>query len=182
MPGLVEFGSHGYFVMASLTTDRDEHVIPLPSPMVKSVTWVVRILLGFVFLFSSAGKIADPAAFAAIVNNYQLLSPKLVLATAVVLPWIEALCGLALVFGRFEKGRCTAGEPDDGRFYRTHPLQWLSRIEHRLRLFFAGGQSAIEYRREHAAQSVNSGSRGMGPFFLETPADNAGSMIRARSG
>jgi uncharacterized membrane protein YphA (DoxX/SURF4 family) len=72
--------------------------------MVRKLTWVIRILLGFVFLFSSASKIADPAAFAAIVNNYQLLSPKLVLATALVLPWIEALCGLALVFGRFENG------------------------------------------------------------------------------
>ena len=87
-----------------MITDRDEHVRPFPSPVVRSVTWVVRILLGSVFLFSSAGKIADPAAFAAIVNNYQLLSPELVFATAVVLPWIEALCGLALVFGRFENG------------------------------------------------------------------------------
>ena len=33
----------------------------------------------------------DPAAFAAIVTNYQLLSPPLVSATAVVLPWIEAV-------------------------------------------------------------------------------------------
>jgi len=65
---------------------------------------VVRTLLGIIFLYSSVGKIANPDAFAAIVNNYQLLSPPLVLATAVGLPWIEALCGLALVVGRFEEG------------------------------------------------------------------------------
>ena len=77
---------------------------PRPSAAVKNVTVVVRIALGAIFMFSCAGKIADPAAFAAIVTNYQLLPPPLVSATAVVFPWIEAVCGLALVFGRIEKG------------------------------------------------------------------------------
>ena len=77
---------------------------PHPSAIVKNVTVVIRIALGAVFLFSCAGKIAAPAAFAAIVTSYQLLPPPLVSATAVVFPWIEAVCGLALVFGRLEKG------------------------------------------------------------------------------
>lgn len=77
---------------------------PLPSSTAKQVTVVVRIVLGIVFLFSCAAKIADPSAFAAIVSNYQLLPPALVWATAVIFPWIEAVCGLALIFGRFEKG------------------------------------------------------------------------------
>jgi uncharacterized membrane protein YphA (DoxX/SURF4 family) len=77
---------------------------PEPSTVVKAVTVVVRIALGAIFLFSCAGKIADPAAFAAIVTNYQLLPAPLVSATAVVFPWIEAMCGLALVVGRLEKG------------------------------------------------------------------------------
>lgn len=77
---------------------------PHPSAVVKNVTVVIRIALGAVFLFSCVGKIADPTAFAAIVTNYQLLPPPLVSATAVVFPWIEAVCGLALVFGRLEKG------------------------------------------------------------------------------
>ena len=75
-----------------------------PSAVVENVTFVVRIALGAIFLFSCAGKIADPEAFAAIVTNYQLLPPSLVSATAVVFPWVEAVCGVALVFGRFEKG------------------------------------------------------------------------------
>jgi len=64
----------------------------------------IRIGLGGVFLFSSAGKIVDPHAFMEIVAQYRLLPPTLVWATAVFLPWIEALCGLALVSGRFVKG------------------------------------------------------------------------------
>jgi len=105
MSGLVEFGSHVYYpAMDSFTSNRNEHERPVPSTAAGNITRVVRILLGAVFLFSSAGKIADPAAFAAIVTNYQLLSPELVWATSLFFPWIEAVCGIALVFGRFENG------------------------------------------------------------------------------
>jgi uncharacterized membrane protein YphA (DoxX/SURF4 family) len=79
-------------------------VKPLPPAAISTATIIVRLLLGAIFLFSSAGKIADPEAFAAIVTNYRLLPPQLVWATAVIFPWIEATCGLALVLGRFEKG------------------------------------------------------------------------------
>lgn len=77
---------------------------PEPSTVVKNVTVVIRIALGTIFLYSCVGKIADPTAFVAIVTNYQLLPPPLVSATAVIFPWIEAVCGLALVIGRLEKG------------------------------------------------------------------------------
>lgn len=70
----------------------------------KKLTVCVRIGLGAVFLVSSMAKIADPSAFAAIVANYQLVNPPLATLTAIILPWIEALCGVALVFGRYEKG------------------------------------------------------------------------------
>jgi uncharacterized membrane protein YphA (DoxX/SURF4 family) len=74
---------------------------------VVAVGWLAiatRIALGCVFLLSSAGKIANPDAFAVIVANYQLLPTQLVWATAVVLPWIEAVCGLALIAGRYQRG------------------------------------------------------------------------------
>jgi uncharacterized membrane protein YphA (DoxX/SURF4 family) len=68
------------------------------------ITIGIRIGLGAIFLFSSMAKITNPAAFAAIVANYQFVNQPLVTLTAVILPWIEALCGVALVFGRYEKG------------------------------------------------------------------------------
>lgn len=105
MPGLAECSSYAYFAkLAPLTAAQGENVRRIPSTVVNKITIVVRMALGAVFLFSSAGKIADPAAFAVIVTNYQLLPPVLVSATAVVFPWIEVICGLSLVFGRFEKG------------------------------------------------------------------------------
>jgi uncharacterized membrane protein YphA (DoxX/SURF4 family) len=77
-----------------------------PHP-IAAVGWLAiatRIALGSVFLLSSAGKIANPEAFAEIVANYQLLPPQLVWITAVVLPWLEAVCGLALIIGRCQRG------------------------------------------------------------------------------
>ena len=70
----------------------------------KRITVILRIVLGGVFLVSCIHKITHPAAFAAVVANYQILPPALVTATAVVFPWIEAVCGLALAFGRFDTG------------------------------------------------------------------------------
>ena len=77
---------------------------PKSTMLVNTLTVFIRIALGLLFLYSSFGKIADPNGFAAIVSNYQLLPQSLVWGTAVLLPWIEATCGLALVCGRFEKG------------------------------------------------------------------------------
>lgn len=75
-----------------------------PSAGWKTATVAIRMALGAVFLISCIDKIAAPRVFAEMVANYQILPPPLVTATAVVLPWIEALCGLALVLGRFDHG------------------------------------------------------------------------------
>lgn len=65
---------------------------------------IIRMGIGIVFLVSCAEKIKNPAAFAEIVTHYQLLPPALVTLTAVIFPWVELFCGLALVFGRFDRG------------------------------------------------------------------------------
>ena len=64
----------------------------------------LRVAFGLIFIFASLGKIADPGAFAVVIARYQLLPPELVNLTAITLPWVEALCGLALVFGVFARG------------------------------------------------------------------------------
>lgn len=65
---------------------------------------IVRIGVGSIFLISCAEKILDPVAFAQIVTGYQLLPPGWVTLAAVIFPWVELFCGLALVFGRFDQG------------------------------------------------------------------------------
>jgi uncharacterized membrane protein YphA (DoxX/SURF4 family) len=65
---------------------------------------LLRVLLGAVFIWASVPKILNPQSFADIVANYRILSPALVNPAAVILPWIEALCGVCLITGRLVRG------------------------------------------------------------------------------
>lgn len=65
---------------------------------------LLRVGLGVVFIWASWGKIEDPAAFARVVQNYQILPLALVNPTAVILPWVEALCGICLITGVLARG------------------------------------------------------------------------------
>jgi putative oxidoreductase len=68
------------------------------------VVLVLRLILGLTFLFASIDKISDPSAFAKAVSNYRLVSGSVALAVATVLPWIELLCGLAVLSGVYFRG------------------------------------------------------------------------------
>jgi uncharacterized membrane protein YphA (DoxX/SURF4 family) len=65
---------------------------------------LMRVILGCVFIFASIDKISDPQAFAASITNYKIVSGNLALLLATILPWIELLSGLGLLFGVFVRG------------------------------------------------------------------------------
>lgn len=68
--------------------------------------WVhvaLRLLVGGFFLVASLDKIADPAAFARIVYQWQVLGPVPSNLVAVILPWVEALAGALLVLGAWKR-------------------------------------------------------------------------------
>lgn len=58
-----------------------------------------RVFCGFTFLVASLDKLGEPALFARAIENYHLLPPVWVPLAAVVVPWLEFLVGLGLVFG-----------------------------------------------------------------------------------
>lgn len=60
---------------------------------------IIRIVLGFVFIFAAISKAAEPEAFAKAIYNYKLLPLFLINILAITLPWIELSAGLLLVFG-----------------------------------------------------------------------------------
>jgi uncharacterized membrane protein YphA (DoxX/SURF4 family) len=64
---------------------------------------VLRVALGGFFLYASVGKIADPAAFAKAVYQWQVTGPVLSNLVAVVLPWVEAIAGLMLIVGLWKR-------------------------------------------------------------------------------
>lgn len=59
----------------------------------------MRLLLGAIFIAASVDKIAHPAEFAEIVQNYQILPDHLINIFAVVLPWLEAILGILILCG-----------------------------------------------------------------------------------
>ena len=58
----------------------------------------IRIFIGLLFLYASVDKILYPGAFAEVVYNYRILPDEMIHFTAVVLPWLELLLGLFLIF------------------------------------------------------------------------------------
>jgi len=57
-------------------------------------------LLGLLMLWAAVSKLANPTEFLGSIYAYQLPLPHLMLQTAaVVLPWVELLCGLLLLAG-----------------------------------------------------------------------------------
>lgn len=59
---------------------------------------VARTVLAVVFLVGGWQKFRDPQVFAAALENYRLLPPRLVPAVATVLPLLEISCGVMLLF------------------------------------------------------------------------------------
>jgi len=58
-----------------------------------------QIALGLVFVIAALGKIQDPPAFAKAIWNYQLAPIWSIHPAALVLPWLELFCGIALCLG-----------------------------------------------------------------------------------
>lgn len=65
---------------------------------------VSRFLLGLVFILASIDKIYAPDAFAANIESYRLLPGLIINAVAILLPWMELLCGVFLIGGVYLRG------------------------------------------------------------------------------
>jgi uncharacterized membrane protein YphA (DoxX/SURF4 family) len=70
----------------------------------KIVLRVIAILIGALFVYAGAVKVIDPVAFARDIDNYKMLPWKVGVSLALYLPWLEILCGLALITRIFFRG------------------------------------------------------------------------------
>jgi len=64
----------------------------------------LAVLAGAVFLYAGIAKVADPLHFASDINNYQIIPWTIGVRLAFYLPWLEIICGLALIFHRLFSG------------------------------------------------------------------------------
>jgi len=81
-------------MMSGLLKFRDNEYIEL----------IVRLAVGFIFIYAALDKIIHPGQFARIVYNYHLLPGSLINLMALMLPWVEVISGIALVVGMNKKG------------------------------------------------------------------------------
>jgi uncharacterized membrane protein YphA (DoxX/SURF4 family) len=64
--------------------------------------WLIlgaRVLLGATFVLAALPKIADPPGFAKAIWNYHLVPDGALAPLALVLPWLELQCGMAMALG-----------------------------------------------------------------------------------
>ncbi len=61
--------------------------------------FLIRLVLGFIFIYAGAEKISDPEAFAISISNYRLLPVSTLNFFAITLPWIELVAGVLIIFG-----------------------------------------------------------------------------------
>jgi len=63
------------------------------------ITSVIRILLGIMFLFSGYFKILDLDSFSKVIVLYDIIPEFLAAYPAIIMPFLEVILGLFLVFG-----------------------------------------------------------------------------------
>lgn len=64
----------------------------------------LQFIIGAVFLYASYNKLFDQTGFAKSVYGYKFLPDFLINVTAIVVPSLEFIAGICLLFGLFRKG------------------------------------------------------------------------------
>ena len=70
------------------------------------ITFIPRLFIGIIFIYASYEKILDPAIFSKNINNFHLTENIIWVENliALILPWLELIIGVFLVFGLFLEG------------------------------------------------------------------------------
>jgi len=69
----------------------------------KKTLLVFRLIVGFIFIYASLDKIQHPWSFYTAIDNYRLMPSLVNQYAAVFLPWLELICGSALILGIYVK-------------------------------------------------------------------------------
>lgn len=79
-----------------------------PRLIIPPFVWrIVDLLIGGLFVYAGVIKAMDPVAFANDIDNYKTVPWMIGVRLAFYLPWLEILCGLALIARRLYLGGLT---------------------------------------------------------------------------
>jgi len=71
----------------------------------RRILWrIVALIVGGIFIYAGMIKAVDPLRFAIDIDNYKMLPWAIGVRLAFYLPWLELLCGLALILRFFYRG------------------------------------------------------------------------------
>jgi uncharacterized membrane protein YphA (DoxX/SURF4 family) len=65
---------------------------------------IFRWLVAAIFISAGISKVLNPGDFARDIDNYRMLPYLFVTIMAIILPWLEILCGIFLIIRKWEKG------------------------------------------------------------------------------
>ena len=65
---------------------------------------ISRIILGIIFIYASYNKILDPVAFSKSIHNFHVTPVAIENLAALIIPWLELIIGVFLIFGLFLEG------------------------------------------------------------------------------
>ncbi|MEW5795760.1 MAG: MauE/DoxX family redox-associated membrane protein [Candidatus Zixiibacteriota bacterium] len=68
------------------------------------LTMLSRLLVGGMYIVASFYKIIEPGSFAKSIWQYHLVPGSLINLMALILPWLELIIGLAVIFGLAYRG------------------------------------------------------------------------------
>ncbi len=75
-----------------------------PSTIPRFVRRVAEFIVGCIFIYAGVIKALDPIRFASDIDNYKIVPWAIGVRLAFYLPWLEILCGLALIARRLYLG------------------------------------------------------------------------------
>jgi hypothetical protein len=65
---------------------------------------IIAVVVGCIFVYAGVIKVLDPVQFGLDIDNYKMLPWFVSVRLAFYLPWLEILCGVALIFRFFYRG------------------------------------------------------------------------------
>ena len=65
----------------------------------KYIIYFFRFIIGCTFIYASIDKINDPKTFSDLIDNFHISPLFISNIIALILPWLELLCGISLITG-----------------------------------------------------------------------------------
>jgi putative oxidoreductase len=109
------------------------------------LTCMLRFLVGGVFVVAGGLKVIDPAHFAAAIDHFRLLRYFAVAPLALYLPWLEIICGLAVLVGAWRRSALMLLFAMTVVFIAAITSAWMRGLDIRCGCFGAASTAPLAY-------------------------------------